>query len=67
LKPRKRISGFDTSLDFGGRRLAINPRGDIDAVASDQLRGPDCYTADSGKVICGRDDLKKRQRIGYKL
>lgn len=47
--------------------VRIKPRGDINAVASNQLGGPDCDTAVSGKVVCIRDDLEKLQRTGYKL
>ena len=65
LKARKRVSVFETPLDFGGRRLAIDPRGDICAVASYTFGGLACYDASSGEVICVRDDLKKLQRIAY--
>jgi WD40 repeat protein len=65
LNTRKRISVFESPLDFGGRRLAINPRGDICAVASYTLGGLACYAADSGEVVCVRDDLKKLQTVSY--
>jgi WD40 repeat protein len=65
LKARQRISTFETPLDYGGHRLAINPRGDICAVASYTLGGLACYATDSGEVICVRDDLKKLQRVTY--
>ncbi len=65
LKTRKEVSVFETPLDYGGSRLAINPRGDICAVASYTLGGLACYAADSGELVCIRDDLKKLQRIKY--
>jgi hypothetical protein len=65
LATRKRVCVFETPLDFGGRRLAINPRGDICAVASYTYGGLACYAADSGEVICIRDDLKQLQTISY--
>jgi WD40 repeat protein len=65
LKTRKRISVFETPLDFGGRRLAINPRGDICAIASYTYSGLACYAADLGEVICVRDDLKQIQFVSY--
>jgi WD40 repeat protein len=65
FKARKRVSVFETPLDFGGRRLAINPRGDICAVASYTWGGLACYAASSGEVICVRDDLKKPQVVVY--
>jgi WD40 repeat protein len=65
LKARKRVAVFETPLDFGGRRLAINPRGDICAVASWTLGGLACYSADSGEVVWVKDNLKKLQNLGY--
>ncbi len=65
LKTRKRVSVFDSPLDLGGRRLAINPRGDMCAVASYTLGGLACYASDTGEVICIRDDLKKLQLVSY--
>ena len=65
LSARKRVSVFETPLDYGGSRLAINPRGDICAVASYELGGLACYAADSGAVVCVRDDLKKLQSVHY--
>jgi len=65
LKTCKRVSVFETPLDFGGSRLAINPRGDLCAVGSYTLGGLACYAADSGEVVYVRDDLKKLQRVAY--
>jgi WD40 repeat protein len=65
LKARKRVSVFDTPLDSGGHRLAINPRGDICAIGSYEFGGLACYAADSGEVISVRDDFKRPQRVGY--
>ena len=65
LKTRKRVSVFDSVLDFGGRRLAINPRGDMCAIASYRLGGLACYASDTGEAICIRDDLKKLQYVSY--
>jgi WD40 repeat protein len=65
LKARKRVAVFETPLDSGGRRLAINPRGDICAVGSYKFSGLACYAADSGEVICVRDDLKRIQFVSY--
>lgn len=65
LKTRKRVSVIGTPLDFGGSRLAINPRGDMCAVASYTLGGLACYAADTGEVVCVRDDLKKLHTVTY--
>jgi WD40 repeat protein len=65
LAARRRVSTFATALDYGGYRLAINPRGDLCAVASYNLGGLACYAADTGEVVCIRDDLEKLQRVAY--
>ena len=65
LAARRRVSTFGTALDFGGNRLAINPRGDLCAVASYHLGGLACYVADTGEVVSVRDDLKKLHKVAY--
>jgi hypothetical protein len=65
LKARKRVSAFESAFDAGGSRIAMNPRGDMCAVASYRLGGLACYDADSGEVICIRDDLVKLLGIVY--
>lgn len=65
FKGRKRIMTFKALLDSLGSRLAINPRGDICAVGSDRFGGLTCYAADTGDVICVRDDLGRLHRVSY--
>ena len=65
LKARKRVSAFETPLDFGGRRLAISPRGDVCAVGSWTYGGLACYDADSAEVTYARGDLKQLQFVSF--
>ena len=60
---RRKISEFDSVLDFGGRRLAITSDGER-VIAGAYLRyGVACYNASSGKLLWQRKDRKKVQNI----
>jgi WD40 repeat protein len=65
LVSRKRISEFDTPLDFGRRRLAIHPRRDVCAIASYLYHGVACYNAATAEIVWARDKLKQPQFICY--
>lgn len=57
----ERISAFETGLDFGGRRLALSPKGDRLFVGAYQRHGVAAYDSDSGRLVWTRKDLKKIQ------
>jgi WD40 repeat protein len=59
----KRISCFDTVLDFGGSRLALSRDGSVVVTADYERRGIAGYDAESGKLIWQRQDLKKVQQL----
>jgi len=57
------ISHFDTTLDFGGRRLALNSAGNLCVAAAYHIYGVACYEADTGREVWRRRDLKKVQYL----
>jgi hypothetical protein len=65
LKTRRCISEFETPLDPGGHRLAINPRGDICAVGSWQHKGVALYSAGTGDLITARDGLGQVRGVSF--
>jgi WD40 repeat protein len=65
LKTRRKISEFETPLDYGGSRLAINPRGAICAIASWRYRGVALYDAATAEVIGIRERVGRPQRVKY--
>jgi WD40 repeat protein len=65
LETRKRLSYFETPLDFGGRRLAISPRGNVCSIASWAYNGVACYDAQTGEVVWARQKLKMPQYLIY--
>ena len=65
LKTRVPVAMFETALDFGGRRITINPQGDRCVVGSYERGGLTCHATDSGEVAYLRDDLKKPQQVTY--
>jgi len=65
LRTRTRVSEFETTLDYGGNRLAINPRGDICAIASYEFGGLACYASETGKVINVREGLEELQYVSF--
>ena len=57
------VSTFETVLDFGGRRLAINERGNLCAAAAYSRLGLACYETGIGSLVWSRADLKQLQRL----
>ena len=65
LTTRKRVSIFETPLDFGGQRLAINSRGDNCSIASYVYGGVACYHTETAALIWAKKKLAKPQYIAY--
>ena len=53
------ISEFDTVLDFGGERIAVNGDGTQCVVASYSGRGISMHDISTGSVVWSRKDIKK--------
>jgi WD40 repeat protein len=63
IQSGEHLSTFETVLDFGGRRLAINERGDLCAAAAYSRCGLACYETGKGSLVWARADLKQLQRL----
>lgn len=63
LKDQKKISEFETVLDFGGTRLAIDGSGQHCVAGAYHVNGICCYRTEQGSVLWKRKDLKKVQRM----
>jgi hypothetical protein len=63
FKQQKIISSFDTIMDFGGRRLFINDKGNICVCGSWEAKKICGYDVSSGKIIWERKDLKQVQGL----
>jgi hypothetical protein len=50
-------SAFDTTLDFGGERLAIDKSGSVVVAASYERNGIAGYNVENGKLLWHRRDL----------
>jgi hypothetical protein len=60
---KKMISEFETILDFGGRRVAINNNGEICICASYEKNLLCGYETANGRKIWQREDIKKIQSV----
>lgn len=67
LRSYNRVSAFETTLDFGGRRLAISRDGAHCAVGAYHVHGVALYDARNGAELWRRKDLKKVQRLRISL
>jgi WD40 repeat protein len=56
---------FNTTLDFGGRRLAVSPDGSLVAAGAYRRHGIAVYRASDGSELWRRKDLKKVQRLEF--
>jgi len=56
---------FQTHLDFGGRRLAISPDGQLCAVGGYHIHGVSVYRTLDGSLVWNRKDLKKIQWLEF--
>jgi WD40 repeat protein len=63
IESQTRIAEFETTLDFGGTRLAISPNGKSCAVGAYHVHGIALYDATNGTELWRRKDLKKVQKI----
>jgi outer membrane protein assembly factor BamB len=63
LETETKQTEFQTVLDFGGDRLAIDKEGKRCVTAAYHVHGIACYSAQTGEVLWQRKDLKKAQRI----
>ena len=59
----RRISIFDTVLDFGGERLALSGAGDVLIAAAYHRYGVAAYDVSTGDVMWQRRDIKRPQRL----
>ena len=65
LQTSEALSSFDTTLDFGGRRLAISEDGGTVLVGAYYEHGIAAYSADTGEELWRRKDLKKVQHVRF--
>ena len=56
---------FETHLDFGGRRLAISPDGQLCAAGAYHVYGISVYRVLDGSVVWNRRDLKEVQWLEF--
>lgn len=70
LHTHERNAEFETVFDFGGRRLALSPGGELLVAASwtkDKRGGVACYHAESGQTLWHRTDIRHAQRLRISL
>jgi hypothetical protein len=68
LKSGEKTCQFETVLDFGGNRLALDSKGERCVTANwrgGSHAGVACYEARTGDLIWHRTDLKKTQHVRY--
>jgi len=65
LNSLTRLRTFETTLDFGGSRLAVSPDGGLLAVGAYQRYGIATYRTLDGSELWRRKDLKKVQRVRF--
>lgn len=63
IASQSKITEFETTLDFGGSRLAIAPDGGRVIVGAYDRHGIACYDAEDGYELWRRKDLKKVQDV----
>ena len=66
LTTGNRVSEIDTDLDFGGRRLAIDPNGEFCAVASYDKNSVSLYNV-HGRHLWRRTDVDEVQSVRFAL
>lgn len=59
----KRLSSLETTLDFGGNRLAVTRKGDLCITGSYDDSGVACYDARSGEEVWRRQDITTPQNV----
>ena len=65
LRSRTQMNTIETTLDFGGTRLAISPDGEIIAVGAYRRHGIAVYRTIDGVELWRRKDLTKVQHLGF--
>ena len=67
VESQRRIAHFETTLDFGGNRLAITRDGQYCAVGAYRIHGIALYETKDGMEVWRRKDLKKVHTIRASL
>lgn len=70
LQSHEKIADFETTLSFGGNRLALDRSGRLCATASwagGKKGGVACYETRSGRLLWHRPDLKQTQRLRFSV
>lgn len=67
IRTVQRLSSFETTMDFGGTRLAINQSGTICFAGAYERQGIAAYDAQTGEELWRRKDLKKVQKLRASL
>jgi len=68
LATLEKSAEFETTLSFGGRRLALDPTGELCATAAWEggtRGGVACYETKSGRRVWHRRDLEQTQRLRF--
>ena len=65
LVTRKRVSTFDTPMDFGGKRLAIHPNGHWCTIASWHYNGVACYHCETSELVWATKNIRRPQNLSY--
>jgi WD40 repeat protein len=65
LSTRERLRTIETTLDFGGLRLAISRDGRTVVVGAYQVHGIAAYSGETGAELWRRKDLKKVQQLNF--
>lgn len=65
LSARERLRTIETTLDFGGRRLAISKDGRTLIAGAYHVHGIAAYSVETGAELWRRKDLKKVQHINF--
>jgi hypothetical protein len=63
IEPARRLSSFETVLDFGGHRLALSDDGQILVAAAYHDHGVAAYRVETGEALWHRRDIKHAQRL----
>ena len=65
LSSRTRLRTFNSTLDFGGSRIAVSHDGSVLAIGAYQRHGIAAYRSADGSELWRRKDLKKVQRVVF--
>jgi hypothetical protein len=68
LHTADRLSQFNTVLDYGGRRVVLNPTGELCVAATwtkGRHGGVACYDALTGSLLWHRTDIRHTQRVRF--